>query len=92
VQTPRFCGDCCNAGTFLRDFCTVRGFAISWLIVGMSAFTLLFTRGRGWLRKFFSRRAVPFGPLHAGRTHAKRNRANHPSLSGKRFDATEDRD
>ena len=24
--------------------------------------------------------------------HAKRNRANHPLLSGKRFDATEDRD
>jgi hypothetical protein len=24
----------------LRDFCTARGFAISWLIVGMSAFTL----------------------------------------------------
>jgi hypothetical protein len=24
----------------LRDFWTVRGFAISWLIVGMSAFTL----------------------------------------------------
>jgi hypothetical protein len=40
VQTPRFCGDCCSAGTFLRDFWTVRGLAISWLIVGMSAFTL----------------------------------------------------
>jgi hypothetical protein len=24
----------------LRDFCTIRGLAISWLIVGMSAFTL----------------------------------------------------
>jgi hypothetical protein len=23
----------------LRDFCTTRGLAISWLIVGMSAFT-----------------------------------------------------
>jgi hypothetical protein len=40
VQTPRFCGDCCSAGTFLRDFCTVRGLAISWLIVGILAFTL----------------------------------------------------
>jgi hypothetical protein len=28
----------------LRDFWTVRGLAISWLIVGMSAFTLLFAR------------------------------------------------
>src|ERR1700731_230748 len=36
VQTPRFCGDCCSAGTFLRDFCTTRGLAISWLIVGIS--------------------------------------------------------
>src|SRR6202040_3435224 len=44
VQTPRFCGDCCSAGTFLRDFCTVRGLAISWLIVGMSAFTLYSSR------------------------------------------------
>src|SRR5258707_9770270 len=35
VQTPRFCGDCCSAGTFLRDFCTTRGLAISWLIVGI---------------------------------------------------------
>jgi hypothetical protein len=35
VQTPRFCGDCCKAGTFLRDFCASRGFAISWLIVGI---------------------------------------------------------
>src|SRR3984893_12994584 len=52
VQTPRFCGDCCSAGTFLRDFCTTRGLAISWLIVGMSAFTLKFVRNRHRLRKF----------------------------------------
>src|ERR1700730_1789163 len=44
VQTPRFCGDCCSAGTFLRDFCTVRGVAISWLIVGILAFTLWFAQ------------------------------------------------
>src|SRR4051794_1962354 len=30
--------------------------------------------------------------LRATRSHAKRNRANHPSLDGKRFYATEDRD
>ena len=45
-----------------------------------------------WLRKFFSELAVPFGPPRVKNIHAKRNRANHPSLSGKRFDATEDRD
>jgi len=43
-------------------------------------------------RKFFSELAVPFGPLCVKNIHAKRNRANHSSLSGKRFDATEDRD
>jgi hypothetical protein len=43
-------------------------------------------------RKFFSELAVPFGPPRVKNIHAKRNRANHPSLSGKRFDATEDRD
>src|SRR3954451_23227792 len=52
VQTPRFCGDCCSAGTFLRDFCTVRGLAISWLIVGMSAFTLSSRETEDRLRKF----------------------------------------
>jgi hypothetical protein len=36
----------------LRDFCTTRGLAISWLIVGMSAFTLYFVRNRDRLRKF----------------------------------------
>src|ERR1700759_4705591 len=44
VQTPRFCDASFSAVTFLRDFWTVRGLAISWLIVGMSAFTLLFAR------------------------------------------------
>src|SRR4030095_6042943 len=29
VHTPRVWGDCCSAGTFLRDFCTIRGLAIS---------------------------------------------------------------
>jgi hypothetical protein len=42
-------------------------------------------------RKFFSELAVPFGPHRVKKFHAKRNRANRPSLSGKRFDATEDR-
>src|SRR6478752_2593523 len=50
-RTPRFWGDCCSAGTFLRDFCTVRGVAISWLIVGILAFILQFARNRVWLRK-----------------------------------------
>jgi hypothetical protein len=31
-------------------------------------------------------------PLDVKKTHAKRNHANHPLLSGKRFDATEDRE
>src|SRR6185436_6779751 len=34
----------------------------------------------------------PVRPPCARNTRAKRNRANHPLLSGKRFDATEDRD
>jgi len=33
----------------------------------------------------------PVRPLDVN-THAKRNHANHPLLSGKRFDATEDRE
>src|SRR3954451_14255687 len=63
VQTPRFCGDCCNAGTFLRDFCTIRGLAISWLIVGMSAFTLYFARDRYRRREFLSGLPVPSGRI-----------------------------
>src|SRR5215472_12797 len=35
---------------------------------------------------------LPAGPLHAKNIRATRNCANHSSLSGKRFDATEDRD
>jgi hypothetical protein len=35
--------------------------------------------------------AIPFGRF-AKNTHAKRNHADHPLLSGKRFDATEDRE
>src|SRR5579883_288472 len=57
VHTPRFCGDCCSAGTFLRDFCTTRGLAISWLIVGMSAFTFSRSRETNRLRE------IPLGPL-----------------------------
>src|SRR3974390_75758 len=35
VQTPRFCGEACSAGTVLRDLSGCRGLAISWLIVGI---------------------------------------------------------
>jgi hypothetical protein len=48
----------------LRDFCTVRGLAISWLIVGMSAFTFLFERNRNRLRKFV-RDYLPHRPQRA---------------------------
>ena len=34
----------------------------------------------------------PVRPASRENIHAKRNRANHSSLSGKRFDATEDRE
>jgi hypothetical protein len=44
VQTPRFCGLCCSAGTFFLAFWTWRGFAINWLMVGMLDFA--FTVGR----------------------------------------------
>jgi hypothetical protein len=60
------------------------------LIVGILAFTLAFERK--FFRKFFSGIASPPGPLHAKSIRAKRNCANRSSLSGKRFDATEDRD
>src|SRR5215475_10742883 len=63
VHTPRFCGDCCSAGTFLRDFCTSRGLAISWLIVGILAFTLsTFARNHFWVRKFSIGATRPAGP------------------------------
>jgi hypothetical protein len=35
VQTPRFCGHACIAGTLLRAVCGCRGLRISWLIVGI---------------------------------------------------------
>src|SRR5262245_11690164 len=38
VQTPRFCGDACRAGTVLRALRGCRGLAINWLIVGIFAF------------------------------------------------------
>jgi len=34
VQTPRFCGHACIAGTFVFDLRTFRPFRTSWLIVG----------------------------------------------------------
>src|SRR3954451_6728254 len=79
VQTPRFCGDCCSAGTFLRDFWTVRGLAISWLIVGMSAFTLEFTRKPNIGSANSYRDHDPLVPFDGStrNIHAKRNRANH---------------
>jgi hypothetical protein len=36
VQTPRFCGEACRAGTVLRAFTRVRGLRINWLIVGIA--------------------------------------------------------
>src|SRR5882672_1688818 len=57
----------------------------------MSAFTLLFTRNRKPAAQFSFGTSRPVRPLGARKTRAKRNRANHSSLSGKRFDATEDR-
>src|SRR5882762_6339636 len=42
VHTPRFCGDCCRAGTFLRAFCATRGLRINWLIVGIVSLYLPF--------------------------------------------------
>src|SRR4029079_3771327 len=38
VQTPRFCGEACRAGTVLRALSGCRGLAINWLIVGIFAF------------------------------------------------------
>jgi hypothetical protein len=35
VQTPRFCGQACIAGTLFRAVCGDRGLRISWLIVGI---------------------------------------------------------
>src|ERR1700733_6017700 len=89
VQTPRFCGDCCSAGTFLRDFCTTRGLAISWLIVGI---VHPCSRETAFGSANFVRDHLPHRPHRANSTRAKRNRANRSLPSGKRFDATEDRD
>jgi hypothetical protein len=76
----------------LRDFCTTRGLAISWLIVGMSAFTLQFARNRKRSRKIRSGPSKSPTLLPCVKNiRAKRNRANRSSLSRKRFDATEDR-
>jgi hypothetical protein len=63
----------------------------------MSAFTLLFTRqpnigsANSWQFLAVSCRFLPFLAVLRETIGAKRNRANHSSLSGKRFDATEDR-
>src|ERR1700712_3692497 len=38
VQTPRFCGQPCSAGTVFRDRCGSRPLAMSWLMVGMDLF------------------------------------------------------
>ena len=36
MQTPRFCGQLCNAGAVALRFLALRRLRISWLIVGMS--------------------------------------------------------
>src|SRR5579872_7492524 len=56
----------------------------------MSAFTLQFARNLKSSAKSFKDLRSPHPAPH-GKTRAKRNRANRPSLSRKRFDATEDR-
>jgi hypothetical protein len=62
------------------------------LIVGMSAFILQFTRNRKRLREIRSGPWIEVPPYASRKNiRAKRNRANRPSLSRKRFDATEDR-
>src|SRR5580700_11103621 len=52
VQTPRFCGDCCSAGTFFLACCVTRGLRMSWLIVGIRSPSL-------------SRRACALSPRRA---------------------------
>jgi hypothetical protein len=75
----------------LRDFWTTRGLAISWLIVGISPspFYQCKTEKPAFANSFGT--TGPIGSHHARKTRAKRNRANCSLLSGKRFDATEDR-
>jgi hypothetical protein len=58
----------------------------------MSAFTLQVRAEPRRPRKFFSGTNRPSGHFARKTIHAKRNRAYRSSLSGKRFDATEDRD
>src|SRR3954468_10742835 len=81
VRTPRFCGDCCSAGTFLRDFCTSRGFAISWLIVGILAFTLLKVRTETapGFRKFCSR--FPASPGRPARRNPRKTKSRQPFIA-----------
>jgi hypothetical protein len=49
----------------LRDFCTTRGLAISWLIVGMSAFTFYSCETGKRLRKFSIGTTSPIRSPHA---------------------------
>src|SRR4051794_30230595 len=71
VQTPRFCGDCCSAGTFLRDFCTSRGLAISWLIVGI---VHPCSRGKPYRLRKFVRDHVSHRPHHANNPRKAKSR------------------
>src|SRR3974390_475581 len=63
VQTPRFCGEACRAGTLLRAFSGCRGLAINWLIVGIVALRYLH-REPLWARKFTIARDLA-GPAFA---------------------------
>src|SRR5215470_12288343 len=65
VHTPRFCGDCCRAGTFLRAFCATRGLRINWLIVGIVSLHLPFRDP---------------APCPSGRTHAKERATPLPTF------------
>jgi hypothetical protein len=57
VQTPRFCGHACIAGTLLRFTSGLRGLRISWLTVGILARLLDLLFKRKFSRHFFSKAA-----------------------------------
>src|SRR5690348_6779900 len=85
VQTPRFCGLPCSAGTLFRFGLNPRGLRISWLIVGIQTFHC----SAAFAAKHVKQGAWAFRPAPArgGPEDIAPGRARYASIlaSGQRF-------
>src|ERR1700730_13634485 len=92
VHTPRFCGDCCRAGTFLRAFCATRGLRINWLMVGIVSLHLPFRDAASRFSRRHTRQRRAANRCHTRRRVRKAEKPPSAQGRGPTFSVTEDHD